>query len=218
LDLDRLTSLLRPDTRAVVVNFPNNPTGFVPDRATFVALAQLCHERGLVLVNDEVYRDIEVDPEHLDAVALGVGQVIHDRSRGIVAQNVVLFRDFFAEHPDLFEFEAPIGGCVSFPPLPRSRGSRRVRPTSRRRGRSSDRADRLVCDNIDLARHAGELQHADETTAARAVSLSDLTRASAPARTSAGITIADLCGIGAEDATIAAAALVGIDLATTVRV
>jgi aspartate/methionine/tyrosine aminotransferase len=27
LDLDRLASLLRPDTRLVAVNFPNNPTG-----------------------------------------------------------------------------------------------------------------------------------------------------------------------------------------------
>ncbi len=175
LDLDRLVDLLRPDTRAVVVNFPNNPTGFVPDRATFDALARLCHERGIVLVNDEVYRGIEVDPantlphatdltpsavsvnvmsksyglpglrigwvasknrglldrlerrkhytsicnpgltEHLATLALGVGQVLHDRNRSIVAGNVDLVRDFFADYPDLFEFEAPIGGCVSFP-------------------------------------------------------------------------------------------------------
>ena len=32
---------LRPDTRMVVVNFPHNPTGSLPDRATFQALCAL---------------------------------------------------------------------------------------------------------------------------------------------------------------------------------
>lgn len=62
LDLDRLQSLLRPDTRLVAVNFPNNPTGFIPDHDTYRHLAQMCHERGIVLVAGEVYRGIEVDP------------------------------------------------------------------------------------------------------------------------------------------------------------
>ena len=175
LDLDRLRSLLRPDTRVVAVNFPNNPTGFVPDRATFIALAELCHERGIVLVCDEVYRGIEQDPgatlphaadlspsavsvnvlsksyglpglrvgwvatrdrsllqrlerrkhytsicnsgltEYLASIALRVGERIHARNRAIVAENIVLVRDFFAEFPELFAFEAPQGGCVSFP-------------------------------------------------------------------------------------------------------
>ena len=44
-----------------------------------------------------------------------MGEVIHDRNRAIVAGNIGLVRHFFAEYPDLFEFEAPIGGCVSFP-------------------------------------------------------------------------------------------------------
>ena len=62
LDLDRLRSLLRPDTRLVAVNFPNNPTGFVPDHETFRELAALCDERGITLFSDEVYRGIELDP------------------------------------------------------------------------------------------------------------------------------------------------------------
>jgi aspartate/methionine/tyrosine aminotransferase len=62
LDLDALTALLRPQTRLVAVNFPNNPTGAVADRATFAALADLCAERGIVLFSDEVYRGLELDP------------------------------------------------------------------------------------------------------------------------------------------------------------
>ena len=62
LDLDELRSLLRPTTKLVAVNFPNNPTGYVPDEATFRELVALCDERGIRLFCDEVYRGIEVDP------------------------------------------------------------------------------------------------------------------------------------------------------------
>jgi aspartate/methionine/tyrosine aminotransferase len=61
-DLSELEALLRPSTRLVAVNFPNNPTGALPDRETFAALARLCDERGIVLFSDEVYRGLELDP------------------------------------------------------------------------------------------------------------------------------------------------------------
>jgi aspartate/methionine/tyrosine aminotransferase len=62
LDLDALAARLRPETTLVAVNFPNNPTGAVADRATFIALAELCDERGIRLFSDEVYRGLELDP------------------------------------------------------------------------------------------------------------------------------------------------------------
>jgi aspartate/methionine/tyrosine aminotransferase len=61
-DLAELEALLRPETTLVAVNFPNNPTGAVPSREAFVALAALCDERGIVLFSDEVYRGLELDP------------------------------------------------------------------------------------------------------------------------------------------------------------
>jgi len=62
LDLDELRALLRPTTKLVAVNFPNNPTGYVPPEGTLRELAALCDERGIRLFCDEVYRGIEVDP------------------------------------------------------------------------------------------------------------------------------------------------------------
>jgi len=35
LDVERLRREIRPDTRLIVVNVPHNPTGMLPDRATF---------------------------------------------------------------------------------------------------------------------------------------------------------------------------------------
>jgi aspartate/methionine/tyrosine aminotransferase len=63
LDIDELRALLRPNTKLVAVNYPNNPTGYVPDEATFCELAALCEVRGIRLFCDEVYRGIELDAE-----------------------------------------------------------------------------------------------------------------------------------------------------------
>jgi aspartate/methionine/tyrosine aminotransferase len=65
LDVEAVAARLRPETKLVAVNFPNNPTGAVADRAAFEALAALCEEHGATLFSDEVYRGLEreeVDP------------------------------------------------------------------------------------------------------------------------------------------------------------
>ncbi|WP_406260980.1 pyridoxal phosphate-dependent aminotransferase [Actinacidiphila glaucinigra] len=62
LDVDRVAAALRPNTRVVSVNFPNNPTGKVIAAADFARLAELCDERGIHLFSDEVYRGLERDP------------------------------------------------------------------------------------------------------------------------------------------------------------
>lgn len=62
LDLDRLQSLIRPDTRLIAVNFPNNPTGGMAEADDFRELAALCDEAGIRLFSDEVHRGLELDP------------------------------------------------------------------------------------------------------------------------------------------------------------
>ncbi len=177
LDLDELRRRLRPDTRLVAVNFPNNPTGAVPDAEQFAELISLCDERGIRLFSDEVYRGLERDPastlpqaadlseralslnvmskayglpglrigwiacrdrallerlerrkhytsicnaapsEHLATVALRAGERIRARNRAIIQANLPLFEEFFARWPEHLAWDAPRGGCVSFPSL-----------------------------------------------------------------------------------------------------
>ncbi len=62
LDLGDVRAALRPNTRLIAVNFPNNPTGSVADRKTFDGLVALCAHRGIYLFSDEVYRGLERDP------------------------------------------------------------------------------------------------------------------------------------------------------------
>jgi aspartate/methionine/tyrosine aminotransferase len=61
LDVDAVERALRPNTRMVSVNFPNNPTGAVPSLEAWLRLVRLCDERGITLFSDEVYRGLELD-------------------------------------------------------------------------------------------------------------------------------------------------------------
>lgn len=62
LDMDELKRLVRPETRAVIVNTPHNPTGYLMPRSDFEELNRFAMERRLVLFCDEVYRELEYDP------------------------------------------------------------------------------------------------------------------------------------------------------------
>ncbi len=55
LDPDRVAAAIRPNTKLLLTNFPNSPTGAEIDTQTLEALICLCRRHGLWLVNDEVY-------------------------------------------------------------------------------------------------------------------------------------------------------------------
>ena len=55
LDLDQLLAALSPGTRALIVNSPNNPTGWTLDRDAQTAILEHCRELGVWIVADDVY-------------------------------------------------------------------------------------------------------------------------------------------------------------------
>ena len=57
-----LAKKMRANTRLVVVNFPHNPTGFLPAKEEFTAMVDLVREYGAYLLSDEMYRFLEVKP------------------------------------------------------------------------------------------------------------------------------------------------------------
>jgi aspartate/methionine/tyrosine aminotransferase len=74
LDLDELLRLLRPGTKAIVINTPHNPTGFLMPREDFTRLVRLAEDRGIVLFSDEVYRGLERDPGLRLPAACDIGE------------------------------------------------------------------------------------------------------------------------------------------------
>jgi aspartate/methionine/tyrosine aminotransferase len=61
LDLDALRAALRPNTRAIVINSPHNPTGAMIDARTFDAIVAIAREAKAWLFSDEMYRFLEFD-------------------------------------------------------------------------------------------------------------------------------------------------------------
>jgi aspartate/methionine/tyrosine aminotransferase len=70
LDLDVLKATLTERTKVLVINFPHNPTGFLPASAFVRQLSDLSNQHGFLIFSDEVYRGLELDPsDRLPALA-----------------------------------------------------------------------------------------------------------------------------------------------------
>lgn len=70
LDVDGLERAFSPRTRVVLLNTPNNPSGFVLDAADVTRLAGLCERRGAWLVSDEVYAELAFDKPHVSPASV----------------------------------------------------------------------------------------------------------------------------------------------------
>jgi aspartate/methionine/tyrosine aminotransferase len=62
LDLNEFENNITPNTRLLVINFPNNPTGYLPSRAEFDAILKIAGKHNLMIFSDEMYRLLESDP------------------------------------------------------------------------------------------------------------------------------------------------------------
>ncbi|HEV3166381.1 MAG TPA: aminotransferase class I/II-fold pyridoxal phosphate-dependent enzyme [Isosphaeraceae bacterium] len=56
INLERVAAAMTPRTKCVIVNSPANPTGIVASADEMRGLAQLCRQRRILLISDEVYR------------------------------------------------------------------------------------------------------------------------------------------------------------------
>ncbi len=70
LDTDVLEKAFRPETRLIIVNFPHNPTGYIPSKAEYDRIIELARSRGIYIFSDEMYRLMEFDAtSRLDTMA-----------------------------------------------------------------------------------------------------------------------------------------------------
>lgn len=70
-DLDDIRAKITPNTRALVIINPNNPTGAVYDEAMLKALIEIAREHRLVICSDEIYDKVLYDgTTHTSTAAL----------------------------------------------------------------------------------------------------------------------------------------------------
>ncbi|MGA1617054.1 MAG: pyridoxal phosphate-dependent aminotransferase [Pirellulales bacterium] len=78
IDIDRVAAAISPQTRAILLNSPNNPTGMVVPAATLQALAKLADASGLTLVSDELYGRYCYDTPFVSAASFSERVVVLD--------------------------------------------------------------------------------------------------------------------------------------------
>lgn len=64
IDPQDLAAAITPRTRAILMNFPHNPTGAMITKDELAAIADVCHRRDIWLVSDEVYGSLTYGERH----------------------------------------------------------------------------------------------------------------------------------------------------------
>ena len=53
---------IRPNTKLIIINFPHNPTGYLPSEVDFQRVIDIARDNQLYLFSDEMYRYLEHEP------------------------------------------------------------------------------------------------------------------------------------------------------------
>ncbi len=70
IDPKEIEAAITPRTRAILLGFPNNPTGAVASRENLLAVAKLAVEHDLIVISDEIYDRLVYGVRHVCFAAL----------------------------------------------------------------------------------------------------------------------------------------------------
>ena len=62
--VEQLAAALTPRTKALLIGYPNNPTGAVMPRQDLAAIARFAEQHDLIVISDEIYASLTYDGEH----------------------------------------------------------------------------------------------------------------------------------------------------------
>ncbi len=69
-DPKELEKAITPRTKAILLNFPSNPTGAVADRETMIEIGKLAEKHDLIVISDEIYDRLVYGVQHVCFAAL----------------------------------------------------------------------------------------------------------------------------------------------------
>jgi aminotransferase len=70
LNPDKLQEKITDKTKALIINFPNNPTGAVMKKEDLAPVADIVTDRDLMLISDEVYSELTYESTHTAAATV----------------------------------------------------------------------------------------------------------------------------------------------------
>jgi aminotransferase len=65
-----LEAAITPHTKAILIGYPNNPTGAVADRQSLLEIARICEAHDLIVISDELYDQLVYGVPHVCFPAL----------------------------------------------------------------------------------------------------------------------------------------------------
>ncbi|KQC10834.1 MAG: aromatic amino acid aminotransferase [Methanolinea sp. SDB] len=71
LNPDMIMEKITARSKALIINFPNNPTGAVMRREHLKAMADIVTDHDLLLISDEVYSELTYENRHIAAATIG---------------------------------------------------------------------------------------------------------------------------------------------------
>lgn len=70
LDTEKLSSAVTKKTKAILINYPNNPTGFTFDEKTLKEIADIAIKNDLFVISDEAYEYFVYEGKHISMASL----------------------------------------------------------------------------------------------------------------------------------------------------
>ncbi len=70
LTAEQVASVITPRTKAIMLSYPNNPTGATIDRQVLADICELAVEHDLLIISDEVYDKLTYEGEHSCVAAM----------------------------------------------------------------------------------------------------------------------------------------------------
>ncbi len=70
IDISKVSKAVTPRTKAILLNYPSNPTGLSIDKSTLERIAKIAIEHNLIVISDEIYCSIIFDGEHFSITSI----------------------------------------------------------------------------------------------------------------------------------------------------
>jgi aspartate aminotransferase len=118
-DLDQLTTLVTPATRALLINSPSNPLGTVFGHETIAALADFAEAHDLWLISDECYDEMLFGGSHVSVATIAPERTIsaYSFSKTYAMTGWRVGYLAFPEHigPSIAKCQETILACINAP-------------------------------------------------------------------------------------------------------
>ena len=92
MDINQLERLIQPNTKLIVLNSPNNPTGYTLTKEEIEAIVEIARKHDLYVFCDEVYKGVELDgmkrPWFVDCYEKGISLGVMSKSYGLAGLRI----------------------------------------------------------------------------------------------------------------------------------